>query len=170
MKKLLSLVIATFLVFGVLAACGAKAPAKAGADTATTASIVNTQDAFLKAVSKDGTWIICTLKDMTIDKEIVLDGQLKNKDVLARKIALYAQDDKKNVTARYSLKAPKMTVKSENARIQGGTFIGDVYVQAKGFQIVDGKVEGNVYFASDEFKSSFKLDKGTVTGVQEVKK
>lgn len=195
-KKILGLTVSAVLALGILSGCGGKtepaskpsttpttAPASTTAttpattkaattkvDAVTTASIVNDQAAFLKAASKDGTWIICTLKDMTIDKEIVLEGEFKNKDVVARKIALYTQDDKKNVTARFSLKAPKLTVKSENAKIQGGTFVGDVYVQAKGFSVVDAKVEGNIYFASEEAKSTFKLDKATVTGVQEVKK
>ncbi|WP_157756243.1 hypothetical protein [Paenibacillus crassostreae] len=51
-----------------------------------------------------------------------------------------------------------MTVKSENAKIQGGTFVGDVYV------------EGNVYFASEEYKSTFDVsNEDVVTGVTEVK-
>ncbi len=169
-KKFLGLALSAVLTLGIVSGCGAKPAAKPQADAVTTASVVNDQAAFLKAVSKDGTWIIATLKDMTIDKEIVLEGEFKNKNEMARKIALYTQDDKHNVTARFSLKAPKLTVKSENARIQGGTFIGDVYVQAKGFSVVDGKVQGNIYFASDDIKSSFKLDKGEVTGSQEVKK
>jgi len=64
-----------------------------------------------------------------------------------------------------------LIVRSENARIQGGTFIGDVYVESKGFSVVDAKVQGNVYFASEELKSTFKLENnGMVTGVTEVKK
>ncbi|MNP48179.1 hypothetical protein D3C76_1422830 [compost metagenome] len=107
---------------------------------------------------------------MKIDKDLVLEGEFTNKDVAARKIALYAQDADRNKTATYTLTAPKLTVKSENARIQGGTFVGDVYVEANGFQVVDAKVEGNVYFASEEFKASFDAsDKGVVTGVTEVK-
>lgn len=88
-----------------------------------------------------------------------------------RKIALYNQDDKRVKTATYTLQAPKMTVKSENTKIQGGTFKGDVYVEAKGFTIVDGKVDGNVYFANDEVKASFVMGKdGSITGIQEIKK
>jgi hypothetical protein len=140
-------------------------------DAVTTASIVNNEAAFLKAISKDGTWIIATLKDLSFNENLTLDGQFKNKDVLARKIALYTQDDNKNVTARFTLKAPKLTVKSENARIQSGTFVGDVYVEANGFQLVDAKVDGNIYFSSEDFKASFKKDdKSSVTKNIEVKK
>jgi hypothetical protein len=181
MKKLMSL--GLILVFVVLAACGnnnepaanepaANAPAAnaPATDVVTTASIVNTEEAFLNGISKDGTWIIATLNDMKIDKDLVLEGAFTNKDLPARKIALYTQDADHVVTASFTLTAPKLTVKSENARIQGGTFVGDVYVEANGFQVVNGKVEGNIYFASEEFKASFDAsDKGVVTGVTEVK-
>ncbi|MCL6494616.1 MAG: hypothetical protein K6T54_07530, partial [Ignavibacterium sp.] len=61
------------------------------------------------------TWIIATLNDLTFDKDLVLTGNLKNGkvdkvtglDSIQRKIALYTQDDKKNVTARFTLTAPK---------------------------------------------------------------
>ncbi|WP_438349370.1 hypothetical protein ACP8HI_01375 [Paenibacillus sp. FA6] len=176
MKKLMSL--GLVLVFVLLAACGsdkepvAKEPVatEPAVDVVTTASIVNNEEAFLNAISKDGTWIIATLNDLKIDKDLVLDGPFTNRDVAARKIALYEQDADKNITASYTLTAPKLTVTSENARIQGGTFVGDVYVEANGFQLVDAKVEGNVYFASEEFKASFDVsEKGVVTGVTEVK-
>ncbi|MDF2613986.1 MAG: hypothetical protein K0S71_1772 [Clostridia bacterium] len=147
-------------------------------DAVTTASLVDNEAAFEAGISKDGTWIISTLKDLTFDKELVLDGEFKNgkknddgTDAIQRKIALYTQDENKTVTNRFTLTAPKLTVTSPNARIQGGTFVGDVYVEAENFSIVDAKVEGNVYFASEELKSTFKLEKeGTVSGATEVKK
>jgi hypothetical protein len=143
----------------------------ASPDAVTTASIVRDEANFLKAVSKDGTWIIATLNDLTVSKDIVLEGQFKSKDVPARKIALYTQDDSKKVTNRFTLTAPKLIVRSENARIQSGTFIGDIYVEANGFQLVDAKVNGNIYFANDQYKSTYKADStSSVTGVTEVKK
>ena len=203
-KRIASLALSTVLALGILSGCGAKgttgstpaptakatatpaatpAPTTAAketpkADAVTTASIVNDQAAFIKAISKDGTWIICTLKDMTIDKELVLDGEFKNgkkdangKDVIQRKIGLYTQDANKKVTARFTLTAPKLTVNSPNARIQSGTFKGDVYVAAKNFELVDATVDGNVYFTNDEAKATFKTDPTSkVTGKQEVKK
>jgi len=140
------------------------------ADAATSPSIVNDNDAFLNAISAKGTWIIAVLNDMTIDQDLVLDGQFENKGEPARKIALYAQDADRNVTARYTLTAPKLTVNSENARIQGGTFKGDVYVTANGFQVVDATVEGNLYFSTQEQLDAFKLEDGAkVTGETAVK-
>lgn len=147
-------------------------------DVTTTASIVNDEAAFEKAISNTGTWIICALKDFTFTKDLVLDGEFKNgkkdeagKDIIQRKIALYEQDENRKVTARYTLTAPKLTINSPEARIQSGTFKGDLYVSAKNFQLVDATVDGNVYFTTDDAKSSFKMD-GTskVTGKQELKK
>lgn len=147
-------------------------------DVVTTASIVDTNEAFEKAISNEGTWIIATLKDLKFDKDLVLDGEFKNgkkddagKDVVQRKIALYTQDEDRNVTARFTLTAPKLTVNSPNASIQHGTFVGDLYVSAENFELVDNKVEGNVYFTTQEAKDTFKMDdKSSVTGKQELKK
>jgi hypothetical protein len=144
----------------------------------TSASIVDNATAFQKAISTSGTWLIGTTKDLTIDKELVLEGEYKNgkkdtngKDVIQRKIALYAQDANRNITARYTLTAPKLTIKSPEASIQHGTFKGDLYVSSNNFQLIDTKIEGNLYFTTDEAKSTFKLlENSTVTGKQEVKK
>lgn len=147
-------------------------------DVTTTASITDDPAVFEKAMSSTGTWIIAALKDLTFDKDLELTGEFKNgkkdeagKDIIQRKIALYTQDDKRNVTARFTLTAPKLTVTSPNARIQSGTFKGDLYISAKNFELVDAKVDGNVYFTTDEAKSTFKMDdKSSVTGKQELKK
>ena len=134
-------------------------------DAVTTASIVDTAQGFLTAAGEEGTWIIAITRDVTIDKEIVLDGRFVHRDEIYRKLALYAQDEDRNITARYTLTAPKMVVRSENARIQGGTFAGDVYVEANKFHIYDGMVDGDIYFAREEYKSSFTLQEGgEVTG------
>jgi hypothetical protein len=147
-------------------------------DATTTASIVDNNTAFKNAISKNGTWIIATLKDLTFTEDLVLDGTFKNgkkdtagNEIIQRKIALYAQDKDRNVTARYNLTAPKLTINSPNARIQSGTFKGDLYVSAENFELVDAKVDGNIYFTNDKAKSSFKMDaKSSVTGKQELKK
>ncbi|MGH4050041.1 MAG: hypothetical protein ACREVX_01625 [Clostridium sp.] len=167
----------------LLVGCGAKeeatttTPAKEEtktADVVTTASLVNTEAAFENAISSKGTWIISTLKDLTYDKDIVVDGDFKNtKDpaVAQRKIALYTQDDDRKVTASFTLTAPKLTFNSPAGSIEHGTFKGDLYVTASNFQLKDAKVDGNIYFTTDEAKSTFKMDdKSSVTGVQKLKK
>jgi hypothetical protein len=142
-------------------------------DAETTASIVNEESAFLEAISEDGTWIIATLQDLEFDEELVVEGEFRDKDDenndIYRKLALYAQDQDRNVTERYTVTAPKMTIKSPNTNIQGGTFEGDIFVEADGFTITDATIEGNVYFANEEYESTFELvDGGEVTGETEV--
>lgn len=168
--KVKSLVLSLAIVTTLLTGCGqqpatqqsaTQQPASTAApktDAATSASVVDNAAAFEKAISKDGKWIIAITKDLTVEKELVLDGEFKNgkkdangKEVIQRKIALYTQDDKRNVTARFTLTAPKLTVNSPKASIQHGTFKGDVYVSAKDFQLVDATVDGNIYFTSDFF-------------------
>ena len=147
-------------------------------DVVTTASIVDNAAAFEKAISKDGTWIIAIIKDLTIDKDIILDGDFLNgkkddagKDITQRKVALYAQDAERNITARYTLTAPSLTINSAEASIQHGTFKGDLYVTALNFKLIDATVDGNVYFTTEEAKATFLADdKSSVTGVQEIKK
>jgi peptidoglycan hydrolase-like protein with peptidoglycan-binding domain len=137
-------------------------------DVVTTASLVDNAAAFETSIGKDGPWIISTLKDLTSTKNLVLEGDILNTKVpavLQRKIALYTQDADKNVTARFTLIAPKLTILSPNARIQGGTFKGDVYVSVANFQLVDAVVDGNMYFTTQEAKDTFKFDaKSTVRG------
>jgi hypothetical protein len=189
MKNVKALAMSLVLVLSVaaFAGCAKKetaTPAPAPAAVAA-ASLEIKDDAVLeKSIGNDGKWIVCTVKDITTTKNLVMEGDLKNgkKDdkgveLLQRKLALYAQDADKKVTARYKLTAPKLTVKSANARIQGGTFVGDVYVEVKDFELNDAKIEGNIYFASEEIKNSFKITQGKdaafkaeVTGKQEVKK
>lgn len=143
-------------------------PAEEEVDAVATASIVADAEAFEKAMGTEengGTWIIAALNDMTFDKEIVLEGEFTNKDKLDRKIALYTQDDNRNVLEEFTLTAPKLTIKSPSTRLQNGTFVGDIYVVAPNFQLRDADVEGNVYFLNNEAKETFNIDdKSTVSG------
>ena len=153
-------------------------PPETTPNVVTTASVVNTEAAFLKAISSEGTWIIATTQDLTINKDLVVEGEYKNgkkdadgKDIIQRKIGLYTQDENRKVTARFTLTAPKMTFNSPMGSIEHGTFKGDLYISAKNFQLKDATVEGNVYFTTDEAKSTFKMDATSkVTGKQEMKK
>lgn len=146
-------------------------------DVVTTASIVDTNEAFLNAISSKGTWIIAIIKDMTIDQDLLLEGEFKNgkkddagKDILQRKLAFYSQDENRNITARYTLTAPKLTVTSPEASIQHGTFKGDLYVSVINFKLIDATVDGNVYFTSKEAQDTFSMDETSkVTGKQELK-
>jgi len=140
-----------------------------------TVSMVSTASAFEEAISSKGTWIIAITKDLTIDKDLVVDGVYKNgnkdangKDIIERKIDLYGQDEDKN---RFTLAVPKLTINSPQTSIEYGIFKGDLYVSSKNFQLIDAKVNGNVYFTNAQAKSTFKMDtKSKVTGKQELRK
>lgn len=142
-------------------------------DVVTTASLVNDITAFKAGIGANGKWIVTTLKDLVSKEELVLTGTFKNgkkdkvtgEDVIARKIGLYTQDEDRNVTARFSLTAPKLTIESPNASIQKGTFVGDIYVNAEGFQLVDMIVTGNVYYMTQAAKDTAKIDdKSKISG------
>lgn len=155
-------------------------PNKANAtpNAVTTASIVDNSAAFQKAISKNGTWIVAITKDLTVDQDLLVEGEYKNgkkdkdgKDLIQRKIALYAQDENRKITARYTLTAPKMTFTSPMGSLQHGTYKGDLYVAVSNFQLIDATVDGNVYFTTDEAKNTFKMDATSkITGKQELKK
>lgn len=146
-------------------------------DAVAAASVTDNIDVFQKAISKDGKWIIAITKDLSTDKELVVDGDFKNgkkdakgNETFQRKIALYTQDDKRNVTARFTLTAPKITFNSVYGSLEHGIFKGDVYVAGKNFKLVDQKVDGNIYFLNADAQSTFtKDDKSTVTGKIELK-
>lgn len=153
--------------------------ASAKPDAVSSASVAKDEMGLVNGLGKNGAWLVSIKANMETTKDLVIEGDYTTPDKVdktkmvpaGRKLALYDQDAKRVKTATYTLKAPKLTIKSANSRIVGGTFIGDVYVEAKGFYIEDGKVQGNIYFANDEVKSTFKLTKGsTVSGVQEIKK
>jgi hypothetical protein len=176
-KKTLLLFLCVVILFVSAAACSTqqqqKEPEKTdNTDATTTASIVKDETAFINAISENGTWIICTLNDIETDKELVVEGEFHDKgkaeNDLYRKIALYTQDENRNVTNRFKLTAPKMTVRSPNTKIANGTFVGDIYVESNGFTLENTKVEGNVFFASQEYKDSFESDDSEVTGKTEI--
>lgn len=118
------------------------------------------------------------MTDLSFSKDLFLEGEFKNgkkdaagNDVIQRKIALYEQDENRNITAKYTLTAPKLAINSPEARIQSGTFKGDLYVSSNNFQLVDTTVEGNIFFTNEEAQSSFIMDNTSkVTGKQELKK
>ncbi len=147
-------------------------------DVITTASIVDNAAAFESAVGSEGTWLIGVINDLTVESPLVLNGDFENgkkdtdnKPVIQRKIALYSQDADRNITARYTLTAPSFTINSVNASIEHGTFVGDLIVSGLNFKLIDATIEGNIYFTTEDAKTTFTLDEtSSVTGVQEIKK
>lgn len=138
------------------------------AEVVTTASISNDPEDIITGLSAEGAWIHAITDDVTLTEDILVSGTFydsgeESGDVY-RKLALYAQDEDRNVTDEFTLTAPMMTVESPNFRIQNGTFVGDVVVSAEGFELADSTIEGNVTFDSQELMDSAKLEEGTITG------
>ncbi|PTV95363.1 hypothetical protein C8C76_12933 [Halanaerobium saccharolyticum] len=140
------------------------APTVSAQDTVSSPSVV-VDEASLQTAAEES-WIVIIQQDLSVDEEIVLDGEFKNRDTVDRKLALYDQDDDHNVTDRYTLEAPSITVNSPSTRFKAGIFVGDVYVQAENFRLTTGfTVEGNVYFENKAAKETFTIEGGaTVTG------
>ncbi|WP_338472542.1 hypothetical protein R4Z10_07300 [Niallia sp. XMNu-256] len=141
-------------------------------DAVSTASITADPEEFKQALSKEGTWIVAATDDITLDEELVVEGEFHDKgdeaNPIYRKLGLYTQDDQRNVTDTFTLTVPSMLVQSENFKIQNGTVKGDVIVAAKGFTLAeDTTIDGNLLFASEEVKESAQID-GEVTGKQEL--
>jgi len=140
---------------------------KMDADSVTTASLVKDGDAVVSALRSDGTWMVALLNDATVKGDIVVEGEFPGKPY--RKIALYTQDEDRNIIDRFNLTADKLIVRSVHTRIHGGTFIGDVIVEAEDFELVDAKVMGNVYFKTDALMKSFIKDElSEISGATEV--
>ncbi len=122
-----------------------------------------------EAVGADGSWIVIFEGDVTVDEDITVFGAVyeeEGAEAPRRKLALYAQDSDRNVTARYTLTVPRLIVHHLNTRIQAGIVAGDVYVEEEGFELTSGAtIDGNLYFATEELQESANIsDDSTVTG------
>jgi hypothetical protein len=139
-------------------------------DTVTSASPKESSDpkALLHGLSESGGWIFSVLSDVTLREELTVSGVFHDKGdttlPVYRKLALYAQDTKHNVTDTYTLTVPKITVKSPNFRIQNGTVRGDIYVEADGFELNNTTLMGDLIFASETYQDSAKLTTAILYG------
>lgn len=136
-------------------------------DAAATTSITDDPAVLATSLSADGDWISCITADVTVAEDLVVDGTFYKKDDNTqgeyRKLALYTQDDARNITGEFTLTVPTMTVKSPNFNIVHGTVAGNVVVEANGF-VLEGTIDGDLTFANEEVKNSADISAGTVTG------
>jgi hypothetical protein len=165
MKQLFVLI----LIVGIAAVAVAGGQGEdADAVTRPTQAWVTSQSELEQAVGPDGPWIILFEEDLEVSSDVVISGEVyeeEGADAPRRKFALYAQDENRNITDRYTLTAPNVIVRHENVRIQGGAIDGDVYVEAEGFNLVGATIEGNLYFENESLQESFQMDEAsTVTG------
>lgn len=178
-KKFTSLMAVGALLTG-LAACGRAvaddapvveenvAHENGAEDVVTSATVTNDARLFHENFGAGGHWIGAATDNLTWDEDFIIEGDFFDKDTEAnghrRKLALYTQDDAHVVQDRFSLTAPRLIVRSPNTVVAKGTVIGDIYVEANGFELDDATVEGNIIFASQEYHDSANLDSGHVNG------
>jgi hypothetical protein len=134
-------------------------------DAVTNASLVNTAEGLEKGIGVNGGWITSISRDIVVNKALVMEGTFMNTKVPpveARKLALYSQDADHKTTRDFTLTAQRITIKSPSARIQGGIFDGNVYVEAANFLLTNTTVDGNVYVNAPNFKLTNAKVVGTV--------
>lgn len=140
-------------------------PEEADVVTGATETIAENIEDLATGMGANGSWIIIMQQDLEASTDLVVDGEFIHRDNVARKLAFYDQDADRNITARFTLTAPSLTIKSENTKLHGGTFVGDVVVEAAGLELVgDFTIDGNLTFANEDVKASANLENGTVTG------
>ncbi|KZK37989.1 hypothetical protein P7266_0950 [Lactococcus cremoris] len=193
--KVISLLAVSVLSVSLLAACGnnnsssssdnkteqsSKAEVFAGA-TQGTDSFADLQKGF----AKNGAWLNATKGDMDASgKTLTVEGLFLGDGQVARKLAIYNQDDNHKITDRYTLTVDKIEVKSPGFYISNGTVKGNVDVFAPGFHAQNGTVagsvageatiDGNLTFASQDLLDAYNklpdAQKVKVTGTTSVVK
>lgn len=139
------------------------------------------------ALGKNGTWLAAGTADIDgAGKTVTVDGTfIGSNGMIARKLALYSQNDQRQVSKTYTLTVGKLVVNSPHTVIANGVIKGDVYVtkSALGFAAqnakdttgkqVTAKIDGNLYFETqaqlDAYNKLPETAKYDVTGKTEVK-
>ncbi|MGB3161323.1 MAG: polymer-forming cytoskeletal protein [Carnobacterium sp.] len=144
------------------------------AEVVASASISSKPEDLVMGLSEEGGWIFAATDDITLTEDLVVAGTFYDKDDksadIYRKLALYAQDEDRKVTAEYTLTVPTIIVESPNFKIENGTVVGDIVVKAEGFTLANSTVEGNVTFDSQELMDASTFDGETITGETTVAK
>ena len=185
--KIKALALSMALIATVLTGCGNKVEqtetpntdtttvTDTATDVVTAPSQVNDEATFKEKISKDNTnFMIIVNKDLTFTEDLIVESGIKTdkegKETPNRSIAPAAEDDKFNITERYTITVPNLIFAGENGKFENGTLKGNIYVQAEGFILQDGTVDGNIYFATQELMDAFKADETSkITGTVEVK-
>lgn len=176
-KRIFSLLAVSTLSIGLLAGCGNSSDSTKSSNSETkTSQKSDSTDVFAgatqgtnsfsdlqKGFDKNGAWLNATKGDMDASgKTLTVDGLFIGDNTVARKLAIYSQDDNHKITSRYTLTVDKIDVKSPGFYISNGTVKGDVNVYAAGFHGqtgtgVDGQatIDGNLNFASQDLLDAY---------------
>lgn len=171
--KVAALAMTLLVTGGFLTACSSKddsvSTSSSKEEVVSGASISDKAAVIKKALGANGNWIVAITDDVTL-KDTIVSGEFHKKgddsQEIYRKLALYAQDENHTVMDEYTLEVPEMIVKTENFNIVHGTVKGDIIVKANGFVLDGTKVDGNIVFEKEAYKTSAVLDKddAEVTG------
>jgi len=170
-KKIIGLFTTLILSTGFMFGCGAETPSPKE-EVVSSASISNNSSDLVTHLGINGGWIFAATSDLTVAEGLVVDGDFHDKGIetndLYRKLALYTQDAERNVEEEFILTLENgMVVKSPNFNVMHGTIVGDIYVEAEGFQL-NANLDGNLTFATDALKNTAEIN-GEVTGEISVK-
>jgi hypothetical protein len=188
-KKLMLAALSMLVAVSVLAGCSSKTadskpagnaatptPTEASKpDTTASASVATDEASFEKLASKDGNFIILTKGDLTLTKDITVDGTFTKKDkdgkeVVTRSLAFATSNPDHSVNQRFTVTVPNLIINSPNTLLEDGIVKGDVYVQTEGFTTKDTTIDGNLHFATQALMDAFKKDDLTkVNGTIDVK-
>ncbi len=152
----------------------ASAPAAIGSteqpDAVSGPTRANDEAEFEQKVSKENLeFMVIATRDMTFTKDITVESGIKSNSA-NRAIAFGTYNEDKTVDKRFTLTVPRLIIAGDNVKFEYGIIKGDVYVTGAGFNVKDATIDGNLYFATEELKSSFKLDEvSKVTGDTQVK-
>lgn len=122
-------------------------------------------------------WIVILEDDVTTNNEIVLEGGFKKADKddstmmveAPRVLTMYKSDENKEIIDTYTLTTPKVILKGDKSKVEGGTLKGDLYVEANDVVLEACTVDGNIYFKNQEAKDTFIMDEASkVTGEMKV--
>jgi hypothetical protein len=166
--------------------CANNSPAPAPAPTATNgtaktdavtgASRAVDEAQFEQKVSKENTnYIVIPTRDLTFTKDITVESGIKignegAAEIATRSLGFGTYKEDKTIDKRITLTVPRLIIAGENVKFEYGIIKGDVYVTGAGFNIKDGTIDGNLYFATEELKNAFTLDATSkITGTTEVK-
>lgn len=183
-SKFMLAVLCLVVIGAILTGCANNSPTPAPSatngitktDAVTGASRAVDEAQFEQKVSKGNTlYIVIPTRDLTFTKDITVESGIKKgnegaADTVTRALGFGSYKEDKTIDKRYSLIVPRLIIAGENVKFEYGIIKGDVYVTGAGFNIKDGTIDGNLYFATEELKNSFTLDATSkITGTSEVK-
>ena len=126
------------------------------------ASRVSTQAAFETQCSASGlNRYIELMNNLTVNKNISIDK------ISSETNRLFGLTTSENGSPNYILTIPLLTL-NVKASIEYGRIIGNIYVNASTCNFLNLTVTGNVYFATQAIKDSFKTSGGSISGTQTV--